>query len=101
MTKTISASDLRTRIRSVLSEVGYGRVDYVVEKFGEPIAAVVSIEDYRLLQDLRQPPATPSPSTFERELAAIRAMLAAEGYAPRTREEVDAELQAERESWGD
>ena len=101
MTKTISASDLRAGIRSVLSEVGYGQADYVVEKFGEPVAAVISMEDYHLLQTLKQAPeAAHAPSAFERELEAIHAMLATSGYQPRTRAEIDAELRAERDGWG-
>jgi prevent-host-death family protein len=54
MKKTISASDLRSQIRRVMDEVGYGRAQYVVEKFGEPTAAIVSIEDFRLLQAARE-----------------------------------------------
>ncbi|MCS7282894.1 MAG: type II toxin-antitoxin system prevent-host-death family antitoxin [Anaerolineae bacterium] len=54
MLKTISSSELRTQIRRVLNEVGYGRAIYVVEKFGEPTAAIISMEDFRLLQAIRQ-----------------------------------------------
>ena len=50
MLKSISASDLRAQIKRILNEVGYGRSEYVVEKFGEPIAAVISMEDFRLLK---------------------------------------------------
>lgn len=55
---TISVSNLRTRIRHVLNEVIYHRAEYVVEKFGEPAAAIISIEDYRLLQAVKQQQAT-------------------------------------------
>jgi len=54
MLKTISSSDLRTQIRRVLNEVGYGQAQYVVEKFGEPTAAIISMDDFRLLQQVRQ-----------------------------------------------
>lgn len=54
MRTTISVSDLRTRIRHVLNEVIYHRTEYVVEKFGEPAAAIISIEDYHLLQAAKQ-----------------------------------------------
>ncbi|MFN3761619.1 MAG: type II toxin-antitoxin system prevent-host-death family antitoxin [Anaerolineae bacterium] len=54
MLKTISSSSLRTQIRRVLNEVGYGGATYVVEKFGEPMAAIISMEDFRLLQATRQ-----------------------------------------------
>jgi len=54
MLKTISSSDLRAQIKRVLNEVGYGQAQYIVEKFGEPTAAIVSMEDFRLLQAARQ-----------------------------------------------
>jgi prevent-host-death family protein len=50
MLTTISVSELRTRIRHVLNEVIYHQTEYIIEKFGEPAAAIISIEDYRLLQ---------------------------------------------------
>ena len=56
MLKTISSSDLRTRIKRVLSEVEYGQAEYIVEKFGEPAVAIVSIGDYLLLKALRRQP---------------------------------------------
>ena len=60
MLKTISSSDLRAQIKRVLNEVGYGQVLYVVEKFGEPTAAIISMEDFRLLQAARQQQAAAS-----------------------------------------
>jgi prevent-host-death family protein len=60
MLKTISSSDLRARIKRVLNEVGYGQAQYIVEKFGEPTAAIVSMEDFRLLQAARQQQAAAS-----------------------------------------
>lgn len=53
MIRTISSSDLRARIKQVLSEVEFGRAQYVVKKFGQPAAAIVSMEDFRLLQAAR------------------------------------------------
>ena len=60
MLKTISSSDLRTQIKRVLNEVGYGQAQYIVEKFGEPTAAIVSLEDFRMLQAAREKHATTS-----------------------------------------
>ena len=54
MLRTISSSDLRVQIKRVLNEVGYGKTQYIVEKFGEPTAAIISIEDFRLLQATRE-----------------------------------------------
>jgi prevent-host-death family protein len=60
MLKTISSSDLRAQIKRVLNEVGYGQAQYIVEKFGEPTAAIVSIKDFHLLQAARQQQTTAS-----------------------------------------
>lgn len=54
MLKTISSSDLRNRIRHVLNEVGYGQSQYIVEKFGEPTAAIISMQDFDLLQSAKR-----------------------------------------------
>jgi len=54
MLKTISSSKLRAQIKRILNEVGYGESQYVVERFGEPTAAIVSVEDLRLLQAIKQ-----------------------------------------------
>lgn len=99
MTKTISVSVLRERIRSVLNEVGFGKTDYVVEKFGEPVAAVISMEDYRLLLALKEPRPVPMASMRELEMQAIHAMLARSGHSPGTREEADVRIREERDSW--
>jgi prevent-host-death family protein len=70
MLKVISTTDLRTEIRRVLDEVGYGQAQYVVEKFGEPTAAIINLEDFQLLQALKQERAA---STLRETLASIRA----------------------------
>lgn len=70
MLKTISSSELRAQIKRVLNEVGYGQVLYIVEKFGEPTAAVISMEDFHLLQAARQQQATAS---LREIIAGIRA----------------------------
>jgi prevent-host-death family protein len=70
MLKTISTSELRTQVKRVLNEVGYGQVQYVVEKFGEPTAAIISLEDFRLLQAAKQQQATVS---LRSTIASVRA----------------------------
>ena len=70
MLKVISSSDLRAQIKRVLNEVGYGQSQYVVEKFGEPMAAIVSMEDLYLLQATRQRQAAAS---LQQIVAGIRA----------------------------
>jgi len=70
MLRTISSSELRARIKRVLNEVGYGKAQYIVEKFGEPTVAIISIEDFRLLQAAKQQQATAS---LREVVAGIRA----------------------------
>jgi prevent-host-death family protein len=69
MPKTISSSELRAQIKRILNEVGYGQSQYVVERFGEPTAAIVSVEDLRLLQAVKQQRAKTS---LRETIAAIR-----------------------------
>ena len=70
MLRTISTTDLRAEIKRVLNEVGYGQAQYVVEKFGEPTVAIINLEDFRLLQALKQQQAT---LTLRETIARIRA----------------------------
>ena len=70
MVKTISSSDLRSRIRTVLNEVGYGDAQYVVEKFGEPTAAIISVDDFRLLQQVK---AEQAAASLQQRLDELRA----------------------------
>jgi prevent-host-death family protein len=65
MTKTISASKLRTYLKQVLLDVGYYQGEYLVERFGEPIAAIIPIEDFELLKAIKQQ--QPSDSSSETE----------------------------------
>ena len=52
--KTISASELRDHIRTVINEVHYGQTEYLVLKFGQPAAVIISPADFQLLQQARQ-----------------------------------------------
>ena len=53
MPKTISSSKLRGDLGNILNEVAYGKEQYVVERFGEPFVAIVSVEDLALLQEIK------------------------------------------------
>ena len=70
MLRTISTTDLRAEIKRVLNEVGYGQAQYVVEKFGEPTAAIVSMADFRLLQAARERQAAASLQEWVADLRA-------------------------------
>lgn len=51
--KTVTSSDLRTNIKRVLNEVEYGTEQYIIEKFGEPTAAIISMEDFHFFQAMQ------------------------------------------------
>ncbi|HFD40496.1 MAG TPA: type II toxin-antitoxin system Phd/YefM family antitoxin [Anaerolineae bacterium] len=70
MLKTISTTELRTQIKQVLNEVGYGQAQYVVKKFGDPMAAIINLTDFDLLQTVKQQQAA---SSLRETLTSIRA----------------------------
>jgi prevent-host-death family protein len=90
MLKTISTTELRAEIKRVLNEVGYGQSQYLVEKFGEPTAAIINLEDFRLLQAIKQRQAAGS---LRETLAGIRQR--AEALAPEELDELIEEARAE------
>jgi prevent-host-death family protein len=58
MNQTIlSSREARTRWRDVLDAVNQGKTDVVIERYGKPVAAVISYQDYEALleelEDLR------------------------------------------------
>ena len=54
MERNIGATDLRQSLTDVLQAVRERRATYVIETFGRPQAAMISLEEYRLLQRFRQ-----------------------------------------------
>ena len=104
MLKIISVSDLRAQIKRVLNEVGYGQSEYLVKKFGEPAVAIISIEDFHLLQKVKQQQqqgnADQVAASFLQDLKAIHQSLQESGHRFRSKEDIDAQIQIERESWG-
>jgi prevent-host-death family protein len=54
MERNIGATDLRQNLTDVLQAVREQRETYVIETFGRPQAAIIGLEEYRLLQRFRQ-----------------------------------------------
>jgi len=50
----IRASEVRNRIGDILARVRYGREHVVVERRGQPVAAIIGIEEYDQLIQLRR-----------------------------------------------
>ena len=103
MKKKVTVSYLRSEIKHVINEVSYGQSEYVVEKHGEPTVAIISMEDYELLQQIKRENMTmrhlENAASLQNKLALIHERLAVSEYKTRSREEIDAELQKERDSW--
>ncbi len=52
MTKqTLSSDNARLNWHTVLDDVGAGKMDTVVERYGKPVVAVIPYEDYVALQE--------------------------------------------------
>ena len=83
--RTITTTELRLDLKRVLDEVRYGQSRYLVARHGQPTAAIISVEDFRLLQALGlcRPPGS-LPETF------AAGLLRGGGVAP---EELEALIQ--------
>ena len=54
MLNKISAADARKNFAKIINRVAYGRELFVLTRRGEPLAAIVSIDDLKLLQEIEE-----------------------------------------------
>lgn len=54
MTLRIAASEVRNRIGEILARVRYGGELILVERRGRPVAAILSVDEYRRLDEIRR-----------------------------------------------
>jgi len=54
MLSKISTADARKRLANIVNRVAFGKEAFVLTRRGEPIAALVSIEDLKLLQEIEE-----------------------------------------------
>ena len=54
MLNKISAADARKKFATIINRVAYGRELFVLTRRGEPLAAIVSIDDLKLLQEIEE-----------------------------------------------
>jgi prevent-host-death family protein len=52
MLKKITTADARKKFANIINQVAFGKDSFVLTRRGEPIAAIVSINELKLLQDL-------------------------------------------------
>ncbi len=51
MNQTLSLKDVRDQLSDLVSRVAYGDQKVVITKFGKPVAALVTFEDYEKLMN--------------------------------------------------
>ena len=54
MLNKISAADARKKFANIINRVAYGKESFVLMRRGEPLAAIVSIDDLKLLQEIEE-----------------------------------------------
>jgi antitoxin Phd len=54
MLNKISAADARKKFANILNRVAYGKESFVLTRRGEPLAAMVPIDDLKLLQEIEE-----------------------------------------------
>jgi len=54
MLNKISAADARKKFANVINRVAYGKESFVLTRRGEALAAIVSMEDLKLLQEIEE-----------------------------------------------
>lgn len=52
MLKKITTADARKKFAHIINQVAFGNESFVLTRRGEPIAAIVSMKELKLLQDL-------------------------------------------------
>jgi len=54
MLNKISAADARKKFSNIINRVAYGKESFVLTRRGEALAAIVSMEDLKLLQEIEE-----------------------------------------------
>jgi antitoxin Phd len=52
MLKKITTADARKKLANIINQVAFGNETFVLTRRGEPIVAIVSMKEFKLLQDL-------------------------------------------------
>ena len=52
MLKKISTADARKKFSNIINRVAFGKESFILTRRGEALAALVSVEDFKLLQEM-------------------------------------------------
>jgi prevent-host-death family protein len=54
MLKKISTADARKKFANIINRVAFGKESFILTRRGEALAALVSVEDLKLLQEMEE-----------------------------------------------
>lgn len=54
MLSKISTADARKKFAAIINRVAFGKESFVLTRRGEPLAAIVSVEDLKLLHEFEE-----------------------------------------------
>jgi len=54
MIRTISTADARKKLANIVNRVAFGKEAFILTRRGEALAALVSVEDLKLLQEIEE-----------------------------------------------
>lgn len=54
MVRTIGMAEAKSKLSDLVGEVAYGNQQFVLERRGRPMAVLISLDEYRRLQELEQ-----------------------------------------------
>ena len=54
MLRKISTADARKKLANIVNRVAFGKESFVLTRRGEALAALVSVEDLKLLQEIEE-----------------------------------------------
>ena len=54
MLRKISTADARKKLANIVNRVAFGKEAFILTRRGEAVAALVSVEDLRLLQEMEE-----------------------------------------------
>ena len=54
MLRKISTADARKKLSNIMNRVAFGKETFVLTRRGEALAALVSVEDLKLLQEIKE-----------------------------------------------
>jgi prevent-host-death family protein len=54
MLNKISTADARKKFAAIINRVAFGKESFVLTRRGEPLAAIVSVEDLKLLHEFEE-----------------------------------------------